>query len=330
MSAILEPIQTAAGPNLLVGFDTADDAGVYQLSADRAIVCTADFITPVVDDPRTFGRVAAANSISDVYAMGGTPLVALNLLGYPPASLPSAVLGEILAGAGEVCAEAGCAVAGGHTVRDEEVKFGLSVTGEVHPDKILRNSTAQPGDFLVLTKPLGTGALVAAMKKNQLEADHLQQLITCMTSLNRCGTLLFDLGATACTDVTGFGLSGHALEMAKGSGLTLHIDPQTLPLLPKADSLCAEGFTCGGTKANARFASGDVSYGADLNEGMIGLINDPQTSGGLLISVPANRLDALRATVVENGAMCASVIGQVTSRVPGAPYLVFGKKPIAT
>ena len=186
MSEILEPIQAAAGPNLLVGFDTADDAGVYLLDDHRAIVSTADFITPVVDDPRTFGRVAAANSISDVYAMGGTPIMALNLLGYPPVGLPNWVLGVILAGSGEICTEAGCAVAGGHTVRDDEVKFGLSVTGTVHPEKILRNSTARPGDKLVLTKPLGTGALVAAMKKGRLDDagyeapghlhDHAEQL----------------------------------------------------------------------------------------------------------------------------------------------------------
>ena len=168
MSEILAPIQASAGPNLLVGFDTADDAGVYLVDDHRAIVSTADFITPVVDDPRTFGRVAAANSISDVYAMGGTPLMALNLLGYPPVGLPNEILGEILAGSGEVCAEAGCAVAGGHTVRDEEVKFGLSVTGTVHPGKILRNSTAREGDRLVLTKPLGTGALAAAHKMGAL------------------------------------------------------------------------------------------------------------------------------------------------------------------
>ncbi len=323
MSAILEPIQAAAGPNLLVGFDTADDAGVYRLDDDRAMVCTADFITPVVDDPRTFGRVAAANSLSDVYAMGGRPLVALNLLGYPPNNLPSAVLGEILAGAGETCAEAGCAVAGGHTVRDEEVKFGLSVTGEVHPDKILRNSTAQVGDHLVLTKPLGTGALVAAMKKGQLSEEHLQELITCMVTLNRCGTLLHDLGATACTDVTGFGLVGHALEMARGAEVALHIDPACLPLLPDADTLCAAGFTCGGTQANARFTGQNVLFGADLTPGMTGLINDPQTSGGLLISVPSDRVDELCAAVAGAGALCHAVIGQVAQRAPDTPYLVF-------
>ncbi len=328
MSQILEPIQAAAGPNLLVGFDTADDAGVYKLTDEKAIVSTADFITPVVDDPRTFGRIAAANSISDVYAMGGKPLLALNLLGYPPVGLPNEVLGEILAGAGETCAEAGCAVAGGHTVRDEEVKFGLSVTGEVHPDRVLRNSTAQEGDVLVLTKPLGTGALVAAMKKGRLDDAQYQALITCMSTLNRCGEHLFDLGATACTDVTGFGLSGHGLEMAKGSGLALHIDPAALPLLPEAVELCEEGFTCGGTKSNAAFIQQDVHFDDSLGAGMIGVLNDPQTSGGLLISVPADRVEALQAAVLSHGALCAAVVGKVASRPDKGPYLIFA--PLST
>jgi len=199
---------------------------------DLAIISTADFITPVLDDPHTFGMVAAANSISDVYAMGGTPMMALNLLGYPPVGLPNELLAEILVGSGNKCAEAQCAVAGGHTVRDEEVKFGLSVTGHVHPDKILRNSTAKAGDKLILTKPLGTGALVAAMKKNQLDSAGFEELVKCMTTLNKCGMLLHDLGATATTDVTGFGLSGHALEMAQGSEMTLTIHASSLPLMP--------------------------------------------------------------------------------------------------
>ncbi len=324
MSEILAHLKTAAGPNLLVGFDTADDAGVYRLTDERAVVCTADFITPVVDDPQTFGRIAAANSLSDVYAMGGVPLLALNLLGYPPVGLPNEVLGEILSGAGETCTEAGCAVAGGHTVRDDEVKFGLSVTGEVHPDRILRNSTAQAGDLLVLTKPLGTGALVAAMKKGRLSDSQYEELVTCMTTLNRCGTLLHELGATACTDVTGFGLSGHALEMARGSELTLHVDTTALPLLPEAVVLCGEGFTCGGTKANADFISHEVRFAKDLGPDMIGLLNDPQTSGGLLVSVPADRAAELQAAVLANVALCAVVIGEVTVRGPDGSYLVFG------
>ena len=323
MSEILESIKSTAGPDLLVGFDTSDDAGVYRLDDDRAVVSTADFITPVVDDARTFGRVAAANSISDVYAMGGTPLMALNLLGYPPVGLPNHLLGEILAGAAEVCAAAGCAVAGGHTVRDDEIKFGLSVTGTVHPDRILRNSTAQPGDKLVLTKPLGTGALIAALKKGRVDAAGYEALVTCMTTLNSCGTILFDLGATACTDVTGFGLSGHALEMAKGSDVTLAIQTSALPLLPEAVELCGEGFTCGGTKSNASFTDCDIRYADSLGPDMIGLLNDPQTSGGLLISVPGGRADDLISAVLAQGALVASLVGSVHERTPGGPWLDF-------
>lgn len=323
MSEILEPLKSAAGPNLLVGFDTADDAGVYLIDDDRAIVSTADFITPVVDDPRTFGRIAATNSISDVYAMGGTPIMALNLLGYPPVGLPNHVLGEILAGSAETCAEAGCAVAGGHTVRDDEVKFGLSVTGTVHPDKILRNSTAQVGDKLVLTKPLGTGALVAAMKKGRLDEAGFSALVTCMTTLNKCGTRLHEFGVTAATDVTGFGLSGHGLEMAKGSGVCLTIDTDALPLLPEAVELCGEGFTCGGTKTNASFTGDDISYAASLGDDMIGLLNDPQTSGGLLIAVPAAQLDTLTAFLREFGTLSAAVIGEAAPHRPDGPWLDF-------
>ncbi len=307
----------------MVGFETADDAGVYRLDDERAVIATADFITPVVDDARTFGRIAAANSLSDVYAMGGTPLMALNLLGYPPVGLPNHILGEILVGAGAVCAEAGCAVAGGHTVRDDEVKFGLSVTGEVHPDRILRNSTARPGDLLVLTKPLGTGALVAAMKKSRVDEAGYEALIKCMTTLNQCGLRLFDSGATACTDVTGFGLSGHALEMAQGSRVHLAIDTSALPQLPDAEQLCAEGFTCGGTQTNVSFTGQSINYTDGLGEGMIGLLNDPQTSGGLLISIPAEKLSTLLEMLTEEKALSQAVIGKVSPAQLQGPDLSF-------
>lgn len=323
MSELLESIRASAGPDLLVGFDTADDAAVYRLDDERAVVSTADFITPVVDDARTFGRVAAANSISDIYAMGATPLMALNLLGYPPVGLPTSVLGEILVGALEICQEAGCAVAGGHTVRDDEVKFGLSVTGTVHPDRVLRNCTARPGDVLVLTKPLGTGAVVAALKKGRVDQAGYDALVTCMTTLNSCGRLLHGLGATACTDVTGFGLSGHALEMARGSGVTLVIETGLLPLLPEAVQLCGEGFTCGGTKSNASFTGSAIHYAEGMGQDMIGLLNDPQTSGGLLVAVPADRVDDLVAAVLADGALVAAVVGSVTEHLADGPWLDF-------
>jgi selenide,water dikinase len=307
---------------VLVGFETSDDAGVYRLDAERALVTTADFITPVVDDPAAFGRVAAANSLSDVYAMGGRPLTALNLVGYPQNEVPATVLGEVFAGAAAVCAEAGCALIGGHTVRDAEVKFGLAVTGLVHPDRVLRNSTARPGDLLLLTKPLGTGALVAAGRAGQLDADEHAALITCMTTLNHVGPLLHELGATACTDVTGFGLTGHGLEMARGSQAQLVIESARVPQLPRAALLCAAGHTCGGTRANAGFTGPALDVATDIDEGMRGLLHDPQTSGGLLIAVPPGRVDALREAILAAGALCAEVIGAVREHPGNAPDLV--------
>jgi selenide, water dikinase len=308
--------------NLLVGFETSDDAGVYRLDGERALVVTADFITPVVDDAETFGRVAAANSLSDIYAMGGLPLVALNLAGYPQNEVPAKILADIFSGAASVCARAGCVIAGGHTVRDSEVKFGLSVTGVVHPERILRNSTARPGDRLVLTKPLGTGALVAANRAGRLAPDEYDALVRCMTTLNRCGSLAHDLGASACTDVTGFGLTGHVLEMARGSDVQIVIETGAIPQLPRAAAFCAEGFTCGGTKANAVFCGPHMQLDGGLDEGIIGLVHDPQTSGGLLIAVPPDRREALQRSMLENGALCAAVVGEVRPPVSGAPCLI--------
>lgn len=307
-----------------MGWETADDAAVYALDERRAIVSTADFITPVVDDPRTFGAVAAANSLSDVYAMGGRPILALNLCGFPDGELPTEVIGEILRGAAEMCRDAGCALAGGHTVRDAEVKFGLAVTGLVDPALLLRNSTARPGDVLLLTKPLGTGALAAALKQGRLPADgpHARALIETMTALNRCGPDLAAAGASACTDVTGFGLSGHALEMARGAGVQLRIRTADLPQLPDAAALCAEGFTCGGTKANAGFTGAELHLDG-LDAGTVGLLHDPQTSGGLLASVPADRAEACREAALAAGASVAALIGEVREAVPGGPRIFF-------
>jgi len=312
------------GPELLVGWETSDDAAVYALDAHQAVVSTADFITPVVDDPFAFGAVAAANSLSDVYAMGGRPIMALNLCGFPDGELPAAVIGEILRGAAEVCREAGCAMAGGHTVRDAEVKFGLAVTGLVDPSRLLRNSTARPGDVLLLTKPLGTGALAAALKQGRLPADggHARALIDTMTALNRCGPDLAAAGATACTDVTGFGLSGHALEMARGAGVQLRLRTADLPLLPDAVALCGEGFTCGGTKANAGYTGGELDLSA-VDAATAGLLHDPQTSGGLLASVPADRVQACREAALAAGAPCAQIVGEVLAEVPGGPRIIF-------
>ncbi len=257
--------------------------------------------------------------------MGGHPLLALNLLGYPQDELPVEVVGGILAGAAAVCREAGVVVGGGHTIRDHEIKFGLSVVGLVDPARLLRNCTVRPGDRLVLTKPLGSGALAGAVRMGMLGPGNpdYEELVAVMRALNRCGTILPEVGATACTDVTGFGLTGHGWEMATGSDVTLVIETDTLPLLPRAVELCGQGFTCGGTKANLGFTEDDISYDPRLGEDMIGLLNDPQTSGGLLFSVPPERCDEAVAAVLEHGATCAVVIGEARAHAAGAPFLLF-------
>ncbi len=308
-----------------MGFGTADDAGVYLLTPARAVVVTADFITPVVDVPEDFGAAAAANSLSDVYAMGGRPLVAVNLCGFPHTELPATVLRAILDGAAAKCAEAGVAVAGGHTVRDSEVKFGLAVTGEVHPGRIVRNSTARPGDRLLLTKPLGTSALATAHKKGLLPVGSpgYRALVASMTELNRAGLVLSARGATAATDVTGFGLAGHALEMARGAGLTLVIDTARLPLLPDALALIAAGHTCGGTQANAAFTADGAACAGAVTAAMRALLHDPQTSGGLLVAVPAVRAAEMADALLNAGASCAVEIGEAEERDAGRPWLDF-------
>lgn len=310
--------------DLLVGPETADDAAVCRVADGLAVVSTADFITPIVDDPYTFGALAAANSLSDVYAMGGRPILALNLLGYPQGDVPPEAVAGILAGAADMCRRAGTAIGGGHTVRDVEVKYGLAVTGLVHPDRILRNRDARPGDRLVLTKPLGTGALAAAFKRGVLtESDpDYAALVETMCALNACGAILHDHGVRAATDVTGFGLTGHGLEMALGGGVTLAIDGALLPLLPDAVGLCGRGFTCGGTSANRGFTGSRIDYGT-LAEDMIGLVNDPQTSGGLLFCIAPERLDAVCEAVLAAGALCAAEIGEVRPAGPGGPGVVF-------
>lgn len=312
------------GPELLVGWETSDDAAVYAQPNGPAIVSTVDFITPVVDDARTFGAVAAANSLSDVYAMGGRPIMALNLCGYPEDEVPSEIIGEILRGAADICRASGTALAGGHTVRDSEVKFGLAVTGLVDPAHLMRNCTARPGDVLILTKPLGTGALAAALKKGRLGDDSVQAraLIESMMSLNSSGPALAAAGAHACTDVTGFGLTGHALEMAIGSHVRLSFRLRNLPLLPDAITLCGEGFTCGGTDANARFTEKHIDFG-NADEATQGLLHDPQTSGGLLVAVPGDRAAEFLAIAIASGALFSVIVGSVVPFSPGGPRLSF-------
>jgi len=299
---------------LLVGNETGDDASVVQLSDDIAIVQSLDFFMPIVDDPETFGRIAATNSISDIYAMGATPVSALAILGFPVKKLPAEVARLIMLGGAKVCAEIGIPISGGHSIDDPEPKFGLSVTGVVHPDAFWRNSTGQVGDKLVLTKPLGSGALGSAVKGGRLGADHpdYQTLVNTMCTLNRSAAAAGRaVGVHAVTDVTGFGLLGHLTEMAVGSGLGARIWTQSLPVLPSARSMLAAGVQPGAIGRNLSFFA--CNFEDNVSDVDRALVADPQTSGGLLMAVSPKKVDALCAALRSEGALAASVVGELVS-----------------
>jgi selenide,water dikinase len=286
LDRVLAAVPRWADENVLVGFDTADDAGVYKLTLDLALVQTVDFFTPIVDDPYTFGAIAAANSLSDVYAMGGRPLSSLSILAYP-ATGDFDDLEEILKGGAEKMREAGCSILGGHSVADDEIKFGYAVTGTIHPDRIKANSGARAGDALVFTKRLGTGIIGTALKRGMASEEHVQAAVQSMLTLNRaaCEAMLrFDVHG--CTDVTGFGLIGHAREMALASGVTLEIAVGSVPFLPGALEYARQGALPGGLHNNRDFASCAVVALHEMPQEVEALLYDPQTSGGLLITLP--------------------------------------------
>jgi selenide,water dikinase len=316
LDAVLGKLLRSRDPNLLVGFDKADDAGVYRLSPDLALVQTVDFFTPIVDDPYIFGQIAAANSLSDVYAMGGRPLTALAIVGFPEREPPE-LLETIFQGGLSKLQEAGCTLAGGHSIRDEELKFGYAITGTVHPGRVLTNAGARPGDRLVLTKALGTGVIATAAKRGKVNSAHEAASIASMQLLNRaaCERML-EFQPDAATDITGFGLLGHARELAAGSNVALQIDAAAVPLLTGALDYATD-FQSKGLKDNRAFAECAVSFAADIPEAMRALLFDPQTSGGLLIALPTDRARALAAALGPP----ASVIGEVVERKPGAPLI---------
>lgn len=283
---MLAAVPRVVNENLLIGFDTADDAGVFLLTPDLALVQTVDFFTPIVDDPFTFGAIAAANSLSDVYAMGGKPITALSILAYP-AKGDLDDLESILKGGAAKLHEAGCVIAGGHSIADDEIKFGYAITGTIHPQRIKANSGARAGDVLVFTKMLGTGVVATAAKRGIAGESDVNGAIASMLTLNRaaCEAMLrFDVGG--CTDVTGFGLLGHAREMAIGSGVTLEIEAKRVQFLPGAMDYAGQGAIPGGLKNNREFASCDVQIMSEITPEVENLLYDPQTSGGLLISLP--------------------------------------------
>jgi len=309
LAQVLSKLPTQSSKNVIVGFDTSDDAGVFRLSDDTALVQTVDFFTPVADDPYIYGQVAAVNSLNDVYAMGGRPLSALSIVCYPQRG-DWDVLGDILRGGQEAMNAEGVVVIGGHSVDDQEMKFGYAVTGVVHPDRVISNAGSQSGDILVLTKPIGTGAINTAIKHGKASRDTEAAALRAMTTSAASASLsMQEHGANACTDVTGFGLLGHAFEMAKASDMTLIIDSQAVPLLPDVLELIAEGMLTRGDKNNRAYVGSAVDIDAKVSSVLQSALFDPQTAGGLLISMPEKGVPGLIGDV--EGAV---VIGRVESK----------------
>ena len=304
-------------PELLVGIETADDAAVYRLNDEQALVATTDFFMPIVDDPFDFGRIAATNAISDVYAMGGKPIFALALVGMPINVLPLPTIARILEGGQAACAAAGIPIAGGHTIDSVEPIYGLVVLGLVHPSRVKRNADARPGDRLVLGKPIGVGVLSAALKKERLDAEGYAQMIGCTTRLNTPGPDLAALpGVHALTDVTGFGLAGHALELARGAGCELHIDWPRVPLLPGVRALAAAGLVTGASGRNWASYGEEIALPAGFADEDRALLTDPQTSGGLLVSCTPDSVGEVLAVFRRHGFDAAAEIGDVRTATP--------------
>ena len=308
----MQGLEISDDPNLLVGYDTSDDAAVYRVAPDIALISTVDYITPPVDDPYWFGQIAAANSLSDVYAMGGQPLTALNLVMFPSKILDMDVLKEILRGGNRKVREAGASMAGGHSVDDNEPKYGLAITGKVHPDRILTNKDCRSGDALVLTKPLGTGVLFNAGRSGKLPYSELESILPQVAALNGKAmevALKFDIHA--CTDITGFGILGHSLEMALGSGLQINLTFERLCFYPNALKMYQKGESTGSNKANRRLAQGRWEAAVSLTPEQEELLFDPQTSGGLLLALPAEQCADLLNDLKQAGIESAAHVGRV-------------------
>jgi selenide,water dikinase len=317
---VLKGLGTSRDPNLLVGFDTSDDAAVYRVTSEIALISTVDYITPPVNDPYWFGQIAAANSLSDVYAMGGKPLTALNLVMFPAKKLDMAFLKDILRGGNDKVLEAGASMAGGHSVDDNEPKYGLAVTGSVHPERILTNVGCQAGDALILTKPLGTGVLFNANRSGKLPYPELEAILPQVSALNRKAieaAVKFDVHA--CTDVTGFGMLGHTLELARGSDVQIDLIYQNLPFYPNALRMYEKGETTGSNKGNRRLAEGAWEMTTHRSAEEQQLLFDPQTSGGLLLAVPGAQADELISRLKKEGVETAVGVGAVVSS--DRPYI---------
>jgi len=318
---VLRQLPTVTGDNVLVGTSTSDDAAVYKLSWDSALVLTVDFFPPIVDDPFNFGEISAANSLSDVYAMGGIPLVALNIVGFP-SDLDKGILTEILKGGYSKAEEAGVLILGGHTVVDAEPKYGLAVTGTVNPGSQITNSGSKPGDVLILTKPIGTGIITTAGKQNKVSSDLISQGIEVMSRLNKSASeAMTHIGVNACSDVTGFGLLGHLREMVDGAGLHAEISLSKIPIIEGVMELIDRGIAPGGTLRNLESLEGHVNWAKGVSENSKILMSDAQTSGGLLISVPQTRATDLIKELENNGENQAKIIGMMTEHKKEKPNI---------
>lgn len=301
-------------PNLLVGYDKSDDAGVYRISDELALVQTVDFFTPVVDDPYLYGQIAAANALSDVYAMGGKPLTALNIACFS-CSLDAGILAQILKGGAQKVKEAGAVLAGGHTVTDNEIKYGLSITGTINPQKLVTNSGARPGDVLILTKPLGAGILTTSFKFDLIDEEELGEAAHVMATLNKAASgAMQKTGVNACTDITGFGLLGHSFEMAEGSGVAIRLESSKIKLMNKVIELIDKDSIPGGAFSNMHYFGKWVDFDTSVAKALRVTLFDPQTSGGLLISVPGSKAGELLEEMKANSVEWAEVIGEVVER----------------
>ena len=319
---VLHDLPRSEHPDLLVGTNFFDDAGVFRLDKTTALVQTLDFFPPLVEDPFAFGQIAAANALSDVYAMGGEPLTVMNIVGYPDTELPIHLLGDILRGGHERVALAGAVVVGGHSVRDAEIKYGLSVTGRIDPNRILTNGGGQVGDVLVLTKPIGSGVLTGAAKGGKLNEDELAEVIDVMIHLNKgAKDAALATEANAVTDVTGFGLVGHAFEMAEASALTLEIKASAVPLIGRTLELARQHMVTRAHRSTLNHL-GPLLHQGDVEPALVNTLCDAQTSGGLLISVPAERADQLVAQLQDNNTPCAAIIGKTLPRADHAIRVV--------
>jgi selenide,water dikinase len=323
LAQVLRHVPVATDPRILVDASSRDDAAVFRMAPDRAIVATVDFFTPIVDDPYDFGRIAATNAFSDLYAMGATPLFALNLVAWPRDTLPFDLLGDVVRGGADVARAAGAFVLGGHSVDDPEPKYGMAAIGEVHPDRIVTNAGARPGDALVLTKPLGTGVLTTALKRDLLSDTDLAPAVAAMTTLNAgAARAMLGVGVHAATDVTGFGLLGHLHTLLEASGAAAEVRAAAVPLLARAREMAERGAIPGGTERNAASVAEAVSFAAGVDQTARLLLVDAQTSGGLLIAVAAERTDALVAALGREATPAAAVIGRVVTGTPGAIAVV--------